>query len=196
MPLQLATVCASNNNRSMQAHKVLSEAGFNVSSYGTGSAVRLPGPSQDRPNNYSFGTPYNTIYEELKKQDTRLYTANGLLAMIDRNRKIKDAPERWQEGIKYFDVVITCEERCFDAVCEDLLVRSSTTGAASRMVHVINVDIKDNAEEAAKGGQGILALVQRMSEKGERLDDEIIDVLADWQDQFPNLPILHSVQFY
>ncbi|CCG82904.1 RNA polymerase II subunit A C-terminal domain phosphatase SSU72 [Taphrina deformans PYCC 5710] len=195
MPLQIATVCASNNNRSMQAHKVLDEAGFAVSSYGTGSAVRLPGPSIDRPNNYSFGTPYNTIYEELKKQDTRLYTANGLLTMIDRNRKIKNAPERWQEGLKYFDIVITCEERCFDAVCEDLLNRSSTT-AACRMVHVINVDIKDNAEEAAKGGQGILKLVQMMDKLGDTLDDQIIDVIADWQDQFPRLPVLHAVQFY
>lgn len=195
MPLQLATVCASNNNRSMQAHKVLAEAGFTVSSYGTGSAVRLPGPAIDRPNNYSFGTPYNTIYEELKKQDTRLYTANGLLAMIDRNRKIKDAPERWQEGVKNFDIVITCEERCFDAVCEDLLTRSSGN-ATNKMVHVINVDIKDNAEEAAKGGNGILKLVQSLDSKGDRLDDEIIDVLTAWQDEFPNLPILHSVQFY
>lgn len=195
MPLQLATVCASNNNRSMQAHKVLAEAGFDVSSYGTGSAVRLPGPAIDRPNNYSFGTPYNTIYEELKAQDTRLYTANGLLAMIDRNRKIKTAPERWQDGMKTFDVVITCEERCFDAVCEDLLNRACTN-STNKSVHVINVDIKDNAEEAAKGGQGILKLVQSMDEQGERLDNEIINVLAAWQKDFPKLPVLHSVQFY
>lgn len=195
MPLQIATVCASNNNRSMQAHKVLAEAGYQVNSYGTGSAVRLPGPSIDRPNNYSFGTPYNTIYEELKRQDTRLYTANGLLAMIDRNRHIKEAPERWQDGLKYFDIVITCEERCFDAVNEDLLGRSSTL-ATNRMVHVINVDIKDNAEEAAKGGQGILKLVQMMDDKGDSLDNEIIDVIASWQDEFPNLPILHIVQYY
>lgn len=179
----------------MQAHKVLAEAGYSVNSYGTGSAVRLPGPSIDRPNNYSFGTPYNTIYEELKSQDTRLYTANGLLAMIDRNRNIKEAPERWQDGLKYFDIVITCEERCFDAVCDDLLGRASTT-ALNRMVHVINVDIRDNAEEAAKGGQGILKLVQMMDETGESLDDEAINVIAAWQEQFPNLPILHSVQFY
>lgn len=179
----------------MQAHKVLAEAGYQVNSYGTGSAVRLPGPSIDRPNNYSFGTPYNTIYEELKRQDTRLYTANGLLAMIDRNRHIKEAPERWQDGLKYFDIVITCEERCFDAVNEDLLGRSSTL-ATNRMVHVINVDIKDNAEEAAKGGQGILKLVQMMDDKGDSLDNEIIDVIASWQDEFPNLPILHIVQYY
>ncbi len=86
---------------------MLKEAGYNVESYGTGSAVRLPGPSADRPNTYPFGTPYNQIYEELKEKDSRLYTANGLLTMLDRNRNIKSAPERWQDGRKLFDVIIT-----------------------------------------------------------------------------------------
>ncbi|RPB16684.1 Ssu72-like protein [Morchella conica CCBAS932] len=217
-PLKFCTVCASNQNRSMEAHLVLSLASYPVISFGTGSAVRLPGPSIDKPNIYAFNsTTYDEMYQELKHKDPRLYTANGLLGMLDRNRHIKGSPERWQDwkvgvprkdGVQdgVVDVVFTCEERCWDIVVEDLLNRNSPL---NRLVHIINVDIKDNHEEAVVGGKGILELAHMLTAaaKEERekygeaymrdsVDKRVPEVLASWQEKFPNLPALWTVGYF
>ena len=47
------------------------------------------------------------------------YTQNGILRMLDRNKRIKACPERFQEAEKeHFNVVFTVEERIFDIVKE------------------------------------------------------------------------------
>lgn len=46
------------------------------------------------------------------------YTQNGLLHMLDRNRRIKESPQRFQLNTLKFDVIITCEERVYDQCVE------------------------------------------------------------------------------
>ncbi|KAJ5266652.1 hypothetical protein N7478_009460 [Penicillium angulare] len=232
--LKFCTVCASNNNRSMEAHLRLSAAptAFPVISFGTGSLVRLPGPSITQPNVYSFNTTsYNQMYEELCDKDERLYRNNGILNMLDRNRNLKWGPERfqdWTPGLPRLehlskgdkgaigteggvvDVIITCEERCWDAVVDDLMNKGS---ALNRPVHVFNVDIKDNHEEALLGGKAILDLANRLNgaavaqrdnhgtegwENGsgparQSFDELVPEILAEWQELNPNLPALWTL---
>ncbi|QIW98737.1 hypothetical protein AMS68_004255 [Peltaster fructicola] len=203
--LKFCTVCASNNNRSMEAHLRLTTAPepFPTISFGTGSLVRLPGPSITQPNVYNFNTTsYGAMYRELLAKDPRLYRANGILPMLERNKSVKWGPERWQDWrVGYprvgthahfampdaqvagmspeeieadykndkghhgteagvVDIVVTCEERCWEAVVDDLLSRGSPL---NRPVHVFNVDIKDNHEEALVGGRAILELANELN---------------------------------
>ncbi|MCJ1458149.1 RNA polymerase II subunit A C-terminal domain phosphatase [Mycoblastus sanguinarius] len=222
--LKFCTVCASNQNRSMEAHLRLSLASYPVLSFGTGSLVRLPGPSITQPNVYPFNsTSYSHMYEELSQKDPRLYRANGILSMLERNVGVKWGPERWQDwsigrprldqrredkGSKgaeagVVDVVITCEERCWDAVVDNLIERGSPL---NRPVHVINVDIRDNHEEALVGGKGILDLADSLNEAareekdvGEEkksFDDRVPEVLAEWQERWPQLPALWTLGWF
>lgn len=219
----------------MEAHLQLASHAYPVLSFGTGSLVRLPGPSIDKPNIYNFNsTSYTSMYSDLISKDPRLYKANGLLPMLDRNRSVKWGPERWQDwkiGVPRLgerdranmgflgteagivDIVITCEERCWDGVVDDLLTRG---GQLNRGVHVFNVDIKDNHEEALVGGKGILDLAGVLNEaaKEERerhgvsgweegtgaarmgFDERVPEVLAAWQERHPNLPALWTLAWF
>lgn len=46
------------------------------------------------------------------------YTQNGILHMLDRNKRIKPRPERFQNCKDVFDLILTCEERVYDQVVE------------------------------------------------------------------------------
>jgi len=218
----------------MEAHLRLSLASYPVISFGTGSQVRLPGPSITQPNVYPFNGPsYAQMHSELSGKDPRLYRSNGLLTMLERNRGVKHAPERWQDwpvgqprldrykadrGSKgteggVVDVVITCEERCWDAVVDNLLERGSPL---NRPVHVINVDIIDNHQEGLIGGKAILDLADSLNEaaKEERerggeagwadgtgdgragFDQRVPEVLAEWQERWPQLAALWTLGWF
>ncbi|KAG9577250.1 Ssu72-like protein, partial [Aureobasidium melanogenum] len=238
---------------SMEAHLRLAGSAqkYPTISFGTGSLVRLPGPSITQPNIYNFNnTSYDSMYRELESKDARLYRANGILPMLDRNRNIKWGPERWQDwkigyprvGKRYanapipgdpvytndmgaqgtesgtVDIVITCEDRCWEAVVDDLLSRGSPL---NRPVHVFNVDIKDNHEEALVGGRAILELADELNaaaqderkihaEKtgstegfdnatgGSRdgFDARVPIILGEWQERWPHLPALWTLAWF
>ena len=50
-----------------------SKKGFKVRSFGSGTHVKLPGPSPDKPNVYDFNTTYEEMYEDLTEKDRNLY---------------------------------------------------------------------------------------------------------------------------
>lgn len=58
------------------------------------------------------------MYKELSNKDRDLYTQNGVLHMLERNRRIKEKPERFQDSREKFDIIFTVEERIFDQVME------------------------------------------------------------------------------
>ncbi|BET00374.1 RNA polymerase II subunit A C-terminal domain phosphatase [Nesidiocoris tenuis] len=189
--LNIAVVCSSNMNRSMEAHAFLSKKGFNVKSFGTGDKVKLPGTAVDRPNVYEFTSTYEEIYQDLQNKDRNFYTQNGLLHMLDRNRRIKLRPERFQLSKDKFDVVVTCEERVFDQVLEYFEGRFSEDNA---MVHIINIDIQDNHEEATLGAFIICELMTVMA-NADDLDNDLDTLLATYEHKW-NRTLLHSVAFY
>jgi len=189
--LKIAVVCSSNQNRSMEAHNLLKKRGFRVQSFGTGSCVKLPGPTVDKPNIYSFDTPYQDQFVDLKRKDSAFYTQNGLLNMLDRNRRIKEKPERFQENQDEFDLIVTCQERVFDQVLENMSERG---GNSCKMVHVINVEIKDNHDDATLGAFVIHELAKEIcsSEDPEAEVEEIIDTMEKKKKQ----RFLYSPSFY
>lgn len=189
--MKIAVVCSSNQNRSMEAHSFLSKRGYRVRSFGTGNQVKLPGPSLDKPNIYDFHTTYDEMYKDLLRKDPELYTQNGILHMLDRNRRIKPKPERFQACKEKFDVIITCEERVYDQLLEDMESREKDDMSP---VHIINIDIQDNHEEATIGAFMICDLVSMLNES-EDLDNDIDEILQEFEPRVQRT-ILHTVNFY
>ncbi|XP_054422386.1 RNA polymerase II subunit A C-terminal domain phosphatase SSU72-like [Pteronotus mesoamericanus] len=190
-PLRVAVVCSSNQNRSMEAHHLLSRKGFSVRSFGTGTHVKLPGPTADQPNVYDFNTTYDEIYRDLVRKDKELYTKNGVLHMLQRNREIKPGPERFQDCKDVFDLILTCEERVYNQVVEELNSRKQVT---FQMVHVVNLNIRDNFEEASLGAflfSELCQCVQLMDD----VEKEIGEVLLEFEVN-SGQTFLHTICFY
>ncbi|EHB00156.1 hypothetical protein GW7_01941 [Heterocephalus glaber] len=151
----------------MEAHNILSKRGFRVQSFGTGTHVKLPGPAPDKPNVYDFKTTYDQI-----------------------NKRTKPQPERFQNCKDLLDLILTCEERVFDQVVEDLNSREQET---CQPVHVVNVDIQDNHEETTLGVFLICELCQCIQHT-EYMEKEIDELLRECEKN--GRAFLHTVCFY
>lgn len=110
--------------------------------------------------------------------------------MLDRNRRIKTFPERFQDCYDKYDVVFTCEERVYDQVIEELAYRIPSDNTP---VHVINIDIQDNHEEATIGAF-IIADIATVLSKSTDLDNDIDELLQECETKAQR-PLLHSIAF-
>ena len=190
-PLKVAVVCMSNMNRSMEAHSILRKKGFSVRSFGAGSRVRLPGTACNLPVVYDFSTTYEQMRKDLVRIDRERYTSNGILHILGRNERIKPRPERFQECRDRFDVIFTCEEKVYDRVIEELWVREQET---CQPVHVINVDMDDNTEDATLGSLIICELCERL-QQAEDMEGSLAELLLAVERK-TGRSFLHTVCFY
>lgn len=81
--------------------------------------------------------------------------------MLDRNRRLKRCPEKFQHCPERFDIIVTAEERVYDQVIEFM---ESKPPVSNQPVHVINIDIQDNHEEATLGAFLISDMITMVSE--------------------------------
>jgi len=189
--LRFAVVCSSNMNRSMEAHSFLNKKGYDIKSYGTGNMIKIPGESERKPNTYPFGTSYDSIFADLTQKDKELYTKNGMLHIMERNRRIKAGPERFQECEQQFEIILTVEEKVYDQTLEHFASRESEEETP---VHVINMNVIDNPEDATIGAFLLCELAQHLSSSDD-LDNEIDDIIQDFEHKCER-EVLHTVLFY
>jgi len=189
--IKYAVVCSSNMNRSMEAHSFLKKKGYSIESFGTGEKIKIPGQSAKEPNAYPFGTSYEDIYTDLKTKDKALYTKNGMLHIMERNKRIKRGPERFQEAKSSFDIILTVAEIVYDQVLEHFEKAGNVT---SQPVHVINMNVVDNPEDATIGAFLLCDLVQELS-ASEDLDNDIEEIIQEFEGKCER-EVYHTVLFY
>lgn len=112
--------------------------------------------------------------------------------LLERNRRIKAAPQRFQDSDDCYDIIITCEERCFTLVHETLSLRPIRR---NRPVHLVNFDIRDTPEDAMVGARAILVLAQSLAES-EDLDQDAETIIHEYVKSKATHSILYSVLFY
>lgn len=142
------------------------------------------------------------MYNDLRKKDEKFYIQNGLLPMLKRNIQIKPCPEKWHEKDRPFhNIVFAFEDRVFDSVVDSLIGRYGTQerqDRAHRAVHVLNMNVKDNHEEAQKNAKIVAdfceELVMTESDGMNDWESEIDRILRKFEKMYKKR-IYHLVLF-
>ncbi len=176
----------------MAAHQEISLRGYQVRSYGTGKDVKLPGRSANEPVIFPFNTPYEHMRDELRQRDEPTYIANGVLAMLERNAKIKRAPEQWRDARERADLVLTFEERIFDAVLEDFVIQRQPIGFAP--AYVVNLETRDTHADAAVAAKHAAEFVEAVA-NAQNVDLELESIIQSFE-QRTSRSIMCAPVFY
>ncbi|OWZ14615.1 RNA polymerase II subunit A Cterminal domain phosphatase [Phytophthora megakarya] len=172
-----AMVCANNVNRSAAAHEILRSAGLRVCSYGAGRLVTFPGHTSSDARTFKFLTPYAVMHSVLEKEDTALFSGNGVLQILARDMPIKKAPERWQslrnKQLMDIDVVVCLDYAMFLTVLEDIQMRIRLS-FKTKQLHVICLDTVDTPEDAVTGGERVLNLCRELNVPTDQLTEEFV----------------------
>jgi len=144
----------------------------------------------NKPNVYSFGTPYEVMWKDLKQKDENFYRSKGLLRILERNMNVKLAPERFQDSDIVSDVLFCFEDRVFDAVLQHLQGESDGT----RPVHVVNLAVTDNIEEAERNSKICAEFCKEIEEYGEDWEEIVVEKIQKYEKALRQ-PLLHVVLF-
>ncbi|RLN26018.1 hypothetical protein BBJ28_00016137 [Nothophytophthora sp. Chile5] len=192
-----AMVCVNNVNRSAAAHGSLSAAGLRVCSFGAGRQVSFPGKTSADARTFKFQTPYEAMHRILLKEDPQLFTANGVLKILERDMPLKKAPERWQslnnKQLIAIDVVVCLDYIVADGsffrtnwvvLClvadyglSDLQMRIRLSFKHKRL-HVICLDTADTPEDASSGSISALQLCQELDVPACELTEERVKTVV------------------
>ena len=187
----IAVICRSNQNRSMSAHEKLKQCGYNVKSYGTGQYSVLP--AIGRPMCFNFGVPYLEMERQLPSdtQHKAFYTKHKVYKMLERNAKIKEAPERFQTCGNEFDLIFALDKDVFEEVVDFFYKRNRTSG---KLCYIFYLHIEDSFESAEKAASEIVEFLKVLERAGDwtvTLDN----VLKSFNNR-SNTKIVHVLQMY
>ena len=192
--ISFACVCASNVNRSMEGHRILQKNGFIVSSYGTNDVVRMPGAIS--PHSYDFGSTYDEILDQLKKEQNSFYEENGIISMLEKDAETKPKPERFASTFnpasrKYFEVIFTYQDTVLNKVLTEFYENGNQK---MKICHVVNIETPDSRADAIKAADHTLELAQLFA-SAKDLTEQMEDLIESFNKTHNNIISFHIVTY-